>query len=1137
MHFLSWLHFSDLHFGMERQEWWWPTFREQLYKDLSILYEQAGPWDIVLFSGDLTQAGQQSEFDKLNSALDSLWEHFRSLGCDPQFISIPGNHDLARPPSDSAVVKALQHWKEEEVIRNLFWSSGPNEYRELICKCFANYSAWAQNSTLPKPQITISGFLPGDFSTIIEKRGLRLGVIGMNTAFLQLTDDNYEGLLDIHEKQIHEACSNDPAAWCKDNHISLLMTHHGPKWLNISAQKRLTAEISPPGRFFGHIYGHMHEPYMSNISEMGAEVRRFFQGPSLFGLKTFGQNKERLHGYTSYKVEIEGSEGRLYSWPRSRVEALAGHYRIAPDQRYDLNPTNCIVETFELPIPRGNMANETIHKSALITVEQEDAKKKAGDLPQSLEENVEIDLIGAIPIEQDKAKAKLLRVPRLLARGAAPHKVIRQEEQAQLEALLRRDRCAWLISDWGLGKTGFLGCVFERLKIGEAHLDVYHLKCDDASSPEELLTAFDEQFGLPFQVFFALNTSIPFSLLVLDNIPLDLAESSAAEQRGSIFEEHIKSFLDYCPNICIILISRQIPRQHNFDYVLLKPLELPDVRNYLLAHPDVGHAFQDADIIEKLYIRSGGLPMHLDRIIKMLKITSLNDLLDIELEITPEESTEPIPKALKQTVASLSQSNNHYSRRSYRLLKLLTVLANGETLPTVRRFYPTEPLFADNAFELEDLSLVEIIPLFAPTDQIDDYKQSYLLSGADAAKLLRVPKQVRDYVRSLITDEEYSDIIHRSADMLFGPKWREGKVKLSPMAKLGMRLAKPLGPGNEHTVALHLLREALKKEDGRDVKQAAKLCIDYCRNLFEHNRYKDACFATEEIYHALFDKDYPKEIIDIAVIYGKSLRMTDKRKEGIEVFQLLLDQRKEHIIKDIEVSINLELALAYETDNDSASSIAAAKRVLVLTEKESSSFLQAKSIILGFQGASEETTNGLMQLERKAKKKEFVILSNNILLDLIDQSDNVDEQLSFIERILKSSSDDYNHIRAVIKKAEIILKTNNSPISISQSDRHLLCLAYTHLYYQRLTRLFNRCHTVLWEIMKQENHSNYLLRIFRHSSFLWRISGDIDRESKYLKELDAIDTTSFRRAEIEVLGADLKYLELRRRDQRLSISA
>lgn len=1131
MQFLSWLHFSDLHFGMERQEWWWPTFREQFYRDLSILHDQSGPWDVVLFSGDLTQSGHERQFESLKSELTRLWQHFRSLGSAPQFISVPGNHDLMRPTSDSAVLRALRNWNGDEELKNLFWTSDSNEYINFVFSCFENYSVWDSRLDLPTPDKFNAGLLPGDFSATIEKRGLRLGVIGINTAYLQLSDENYEGHLEIHEKQIHTACSNDPASWCKDNHICLLMSHHGPKWLNSNGQQRLIAEIAPPGRLFGHIYGHMHEPYTANLIEMGAEVRRFFQGPSLFGLKTYGLNKERLHGYTAYKVEVEGSNGRLYIWPRSKVQALAGHYRIAPDQRYDLNPNNCIVENFEFKVPGINL-NET--SPSLITTEEKDAQTV--DVPKPLgKESIEIDLIGAKPIEQNKAKAKLLRVPRLHTRGEAPHRAIRQEEQAQLEALLRRDRCAWLISDWGLGQSGFLGCVFERLKTGETYPVVYHLKCENASSPEELLTVFDEQFGLPFQEFFALNSAFQFSVLVLDNIPLGVAEANAA-QHGSTFEEYIKSFLDYCPSICIVLISRQIPRHHGFDFVVLKPLELPDVRNYLLSHPDSSHTFQDADIIEKIYMRSGGLPMHLDRIIRMLKITSINDLMDIEFEITTEDSPEPIPKALKQTVATLSQSSNQYSRRSYRLLKLLTVLSYGETLSTVRRFYPAAPLFPDNAFELEELSLLEVIPLFTPTEEIDEYKRGFLLSDAGAAKLLRVPKQVQDYVWSLITQEEYRDIIHRSAEMLFGPKWREGKMKLSQMAKFGMRIAKPLGPGNEHTVALHLLREALQKENDLDVKQAARLCIDYCQKLYDHDRFKDATLAAEEIYHVFLDRDFPKEIIDIAVIYGKSLRMTSKRKEAIEIFELLLNQKKDFMTKDIEANINLVIALAYETDNDASLATAAAERVLSLTEKESARYLHAKSIILGCKETGEDTTKSLSQLERKAHKKDFVVLSNNILLDLVDRTDDVERQLDLTKQILKSSEDNYNHIRAVIKKAEIILKQNSSSDNISQRDRHLLCLAYTHLYYQRLKHLFNRCHNVLWNIMKQENQSNYLLRIFRHSSFLWRILGDIKRENKYLKELDSIDLNGFKRHEVEMLGADLKYLELRRRNQRLSIS-
>ena len=52
---LGWLHLSDLHQGMDGQSWLWPNVREQLYDDLRKLHRLCGPWDVVLFTGDLTQ--------------------------------------------------------------------------------------------------------------------------------------------------------------------------------------------------------------------------------------------------------------------------------------------------------------------------------------------------------------------------------------------------------------------------------------------------------------------------------------------------------------------------------------------------------------------------------------------------------------------------------------------------------------------------------------------------------------------------------------------------------------------------------------------------------------------------------------------------------------------------------------------------------------------------------------------------------------------------------------------------------------------------------------------------------------------------------------------------------------------------
>lgn len=71
------IHLSDLHFG---------TVTDGLQKDL-IAHIQAEPADLVIVSGDFTQAGTAAEFRLARKFLDSL---------NTPYFCIPGNHDIPR---------------------------------------------------------------------------------------------------------------------------------------------------------------------------------------------------------------------------------------------------------------------------------------------------------------------------------------------------------------------------------------------------------------------------------------------------------------------------------------------------------------------------------------------------------------------------------------------------------------------------------------------------------------------------------------------------------------------------------------------------------------------------------------------------------------------------------------------------------------------------------------------------------------------------------------------------------------------------------------------------------------------------------------------------------------------------------
>jgi len=117
-----WLHLTDLHFGMSGQASLWPNMEEIFLKDLAILHEQVGPWDMVLSTGDLTQSGGKSEFDELDRLLQRFWDRFKELGFTPEFFAVPGNHDLIRPANTSnpALITLLHTWSLP-AVQTPFW--------------------------------------------------------------------------------------------------------------------------------------------------------------------------------------------------------------------------------------------------------------------------------------------------------------------------------------------------------------------------------------------------------------------------------------------------------------------------------------------------------------------------------------------------------------------------------------------------------------------------------------------------------------------------------------------------------------------------------------------------------------------------------------------------------------------------------------------------------------------------------------------------------------------------------------------------------------------------------------------------------------------------------------------------------
>jgi len=337
---VSWLHLTDLHRGMLAQASLWPNIEKPFFEDLTWLNQTCGPWDFIMFSGDLVQKGDPREFVKLNDTLKRLYEHLNSLGSDPVLLVVPGNHDLKRPAS-SDTLQRLQRFHEDKSVSTEFWDDRGSPLRQLIKTSFAPFVKWHKNHQFQKPRQFQQGILPGDFSATIEKGDIRVGFVGLNSTFLQLTDGDYTGKLALSTRQLISVCGEHFTDWFDRHTVCFLMTHHPPSWLASNSRAALHNDIALPGRFVTHLCGHMHEALQeASFTGGDLEARRVWQGRALFGLEFYGDSQqfERHHGYSSGVLDINNEAALVRVWPRQAVKLQSGKWRFLEDRFATLEP-------------------------------------------------------------------------------------------------------------------------------------------------------------------------------------------------------------------------------------------------------------------------------------------------------------------------------------------------------------------------------------------------------------------------------------------------------------------------------------------------------------------------------------------------------------------------------------------------------------------------------------------------------------------------------------------------------------------------------------------------------------------------------------------------------------------------------
>jgi predicted MPP superfamily phosphohydrolase/tetratricopeptide (TPR) repeat protein len=1030
---INWIHFTDLHLGLDSTNSLWPRVKHDLMRDIEKLTSQVNGWDVVFFTGDLVQTGHREEFDRLNNELDDIWKVLAKSGNDPVICAVPGNHDLTRPAETAATTKALtQLWSDDPSLRRLFWNDPNSEYRIAISEIFFNYTSWLANLSVPCIEMSY-GLLPGDFTATVNKGNVRLGVIGLNTTFLQIVNGNMEKRLDAHVSQLVGACGGDPEEWIKQRTSSVLLTHQPPSWLTLEGYEHFRQEIYPPGRFLAQFCGHLHDPQMYELAEAGGAPRRLRQAPSLFGLENWSgaTPQQRLHGYNAGQFVF--SDGQSYErfWPRVAIKARHGGLNISPDHTFALNEAGFIITPF------------ATHSEAIVQSLEDVGEESQTTAPPE----VAVQLLETPPDER-KARLDLAFCPRFSGTVLSQHKAVRQEEQSQSESELRRARVLWLIADWGTGCDGFLPTLFERFRTQDSKPDAFHLKCEEALDTDAFESLFPQQFGMAMQPFCYLVNAIPNAFLILDGIHPDLCADEGLRNLKRI----VSAILDYCSELRVVIVSRMLPPENGFPVVTLLPLDAPDARMYVMHHPDYTPESEDPDTIEKIHEQADGMPMHIDRILKALKVTSLPRVLEAELEGRTFSVAET-PLSLVHTVDKLGKSADTRSKRSSRLLRVLSVLPYGETLDL-----PMEPFFLENALQLKELNLLDVVSL----QRANLHVRSRIGDSTDAGspKLLKVPRQVRDYVNTLLSEEERLDIVLAGLERFFGREWRAGKVKLRTLP-LEYREYLASGAGNEFALIHHLIAFGTSNEDDNFVRRGAALGIRYANHLKASDRYRDLTIVSGALNQLISQEQYPAEWARLAACYGTGLRMTGKHKESLVYLRGALEIGDSFLGEEEMASIWLNIALSEEMLGNKDSAIAAANKVEETSKDGSGIYLHAEAILAGLTLKGDSRSKQLAELEIRARAHGHTVLADNIALEFAQASDSPAKTMKHLDKVLQSNSSGYNQARAIVAKTAAF----HSKEGAGQMDAQMmvrLCQAYSYLHAQRFSVLFDRCHEQLW---------------------------------------------------------------------------
>lgn len=313
---LTWLHLSDLHLRAGDQYDQKATLTSLLEDLVALVDNQSLSFDLVFVTGDIAYSGRREEY----AVAASFFRDLSSATSVPmaRLFCVPGNHDVDRSLLTPFLEKSARSLNSRELVSQVI--GNPREralfterlrpYREFL---IGNFS-WAGESDASDLS----------YSANVEIHGIRVGVLGLNSAWLAGSDSD-RGNLVIGERQVRDALSHVSKA---DFVVSLI--HHPPSWLADFDSSDVRGLVD--GRCDFLLHGHVHELGVVNVVSPDSEVFHLAAGATY-------QGRREILSYNFVSVDLDTGTAQV---SMRRYSDRAGGFWAADTGMYKAAPNGVL---------------------------------------------------------------------------------------------------------------------------------------------------------------------------------------------------------------------------------------------------------------------------------------------------------------------------------------------------------------------------------------------------------------------------------------------------------------------------------------------------------------------------------------------------------------------------------------------------------------------------------------------------------------------------------------------------------------------------------------------------------------------------------------------------------------------------